>query len=215
MHIINVNRDIIGINRKIAERNRKFLDERGIRAVNIMGAIGSGKTIMIEELAEKLKDVRMAAIAGDVISDADARRIKKAGIETIGVNTGTECHLDAHLIDHAFGKLNLGGVELLLIENVGNLVCPTDFDLGEHRKIVIVSVTEGDDTVEKHPAIFVYCDLCIINKVDIADAVGADVEKMVADARRINPRLRIIKTSMKTGDGLDELVKWFKELAKG
>lgn len=209
MHVIEPHKDIIGINKAIADRNKKHLDAHGVHAVNIMGAIGSGKTIMIEILAKKLKNkLRIAAIAGDIVSDLDAKRIEKAGIKSIGVNTGTECHLDAHLIEHATEKLNLDEIDLLLIENVGNLICPTDFDLGTHKKIVVVSVTEGDDTVEKHPMIFVYADLCIINKIDIADAVSADAEKMVNDAKRINPKLKVIKTSFKTGEGVPELIEW-------
>ncbi len=209
MHIIEPNKDIIGINKSIAERNKKHFEEHGVFAVNIMGAIGSGKTIMIEILAKELKNkLRLAAIAGDIISDLDAKRIKNSGIQSIGVNTGTECHLDAHLIEHAIEKLNLDEIDLLLIENVGNLICPTDFDLGTHQRIVVVSVTEGDDTVEKHPMMFVYADLCIINKIDIADAVDADVEKMVNDAKFINSKLKIIRTSFKTGEGVNELVEW-------
>ena len=209
MHIIEPNKDIIGINRSIAERNKKHLESHNVYAINIMGAIGSGKTIMIEILADKLKNkLRIAAIAGDVVSDLDAKRIKKSGIKAIAVNTGTECHLDAHLIEHAIEKLNLDKIDLLLIENVGNLICPTDFDLGAHKKVVVVSVTEGDDTIEKHPMIFVYADLCIINKIDIAGAVDADVEKMVDDAKSINPKIKIIKTSFKTGEGVSELVEW-------
>jgi len=209
MHIIEPHKDIIGINKKIADRNKKHLESHGVFAINIMGAIGSGKTIMIEILAKKLKNkLKIAAIAGDVVSDLDAKRIEKAGIKSIAVNTGTECHLDAHLIEHAIEKINLDEIDLLLIENVGNLICPTDFDLGECKKIVVVSVTEGDDTVEKHPMIFVYADLCIINKIDIADAVSADVEKMVTDAKKINSKIKILETSFKTGEGVSELVEW-------
>lgn len=209
MHIIEPHKDIIGINKAIADRNKEHLRSHAVFAVNIMGAIGSGKTIMIETIAKKLKNkFKIAAIAGDVVSDLDSERIKKAGVKAVGVNTGTECHLDAHLIEHAIEKIDLDETNLLLIENVGNLICPTDFDLGAHKKVVVVSVTEGDDTIEKHPMIFLYSDLCIINKIDIADAVGADVEKMANDAKSINPKIKILKTSFKTGEGVPELVEW-------
>jgi len=211
MHIIDVNTDIVEINNKIAIRNRKHLEEHRVYGFNIMGAVGSGKTIMIERLIEKLGDeFKIGVIAGDVVSDMDVKRIERLGVPVIGVNTGSECHLDAHLIEHAICKLPLDDLDILLIENVGNLICPVDFELGAHKKIVVVSATEGDDTVEKHPMIFVYADICAINKIDIADAVDADVEKMFDDAKRINPELDIIRTSFKTGEGVDELVWWVK-----
>lgn len=209
MHTIDANKNIIQINRAIAERNRKFFDKNNVFAINIMGATGSGKTIMVEAISNRLMTkFKIKALVGDIISEFDANRIKNTGIETIGINTGTECHLDAHLINHAIDGMNLTDVNMLLIENVGNLICPTDFDLGEHKRIVVVSSSEGDDTVEKHPMIFLTADLCIINKVDIADAVNANVEKMANDAKRINPRADVIKTSFKKGDGVDEVIEW-------
>ena len=215
MHIIDIDRDIIGINKKIAQRNRELFDKHGVVAVNIMGAIGSGKTIMIEALAKRLKDkINMGSIAGDVVSDLDAKRIRSAGIETVAINTGKECHLDAHLIEHSLENLNLHKINLLLIENVGNLICPTDFDLGAHKNVVVVSSSEGDDTIEKHPMIFMISEVCIINKADIADAVGADIEKMASDAKRINPGIKVFKTSFKTGAGVDEVVGWIVSLVK-
>jgi len=217
MHIIDTGReDILGANKAIAERVRRDLTARRIVAVNIMGAIGSGKTIMVETLARRLAGKRrLAAIAGDVVSDLDARRIRGTGIPVVGVNTGKECHLDAHLVDHALEELDLTAVDLLLIENVGNLVCPADFDLGTHRSVVVVSSSEGDDTIEKHPMIFLGSDLAIINKIDIEEAVGADTWKMVADARKIKARLEVLRTSFKTGEGVDEVVAWFQELQNG
>jgi hydrogenase nickel incorporation protein HypB len=213
MHIIDDKVDILGKNKELAEHNRRWLDERGVTAVNVMGAIGSGKTIMVERLVEALRgEVAIAAVAGDVVSDMDARRIARTGIPVVGVNTGRECHLDAHMIDHALEKLELGGVDLLLVENVGNLVCPADFDLGTHRSVVVVSVSEGDDIVEKHPMIFLISHLCIINKVDIAGAVGADPDKMERDARRINPSLEVMQVSFKTGLGVDRVIGWMRGL---
>ena len=216
MHIIDDKVDITGINKKHAEENRKLFDGLGLTAVNIMGAIGSGKTIMIEKIVGELGgEIRIASIAGDVVSDMDARRIEKTGIPVVGVNTGKECHLDAHMIEHAARKLDLAGVSLLLIENVGNLVCPADFDLGTHRSVVVVSTSEGDDIVEKHPMIFLISHVCIINKIDIAEAVGASVEKMARDALRINPKLAVFKVSFKTGEGVGALMAWVRDLARG
>lgn len=208
MHVIGVERDIMEINRGIANRNRRRFEENKVFAFNIMGAIGSGKTSLIEILYKKLEDYRIGVIAGDVISDIDAERLKKLGIPVIGVNTGRECHLDAHLIQHSLEKLPLNEIDLLFIENVGNLICPVDFALGTQRNITIVSVSEGDDTVEKHPMIFLDSDAAIINKIDIAEAVGADAGKMRSDALKINPNLRVFMTSIKTGEGVSELVEW-------
>lgn len=211
MHVIGVGRDVFEINNRIAERNRKLFREKGILAINLMGAIGSGKTALIEVLSKRMKDYRIAAIAGDVVSDLDAKRLEKTGIPVVGVNTGRECHLDAHLVEHALEKLPLEEIDILFIENVGNLICPVDFDLGALVNIAIVSVSEGDDTVEKHPMIFASSNAAIINKIDIAEAVSADPLKMRDDALRINPDLKVFLTSIKTGKGLDEFIDWIKE----
>jgi hydrogenase nickel incorporation protein HypB len=125
----------------------------------------------------------------------------------VGLNTGKECHLDAHLVEHALHDMPLEEIDILFIENVGNLICPVDFDLGSHMRMVVISVTEGDDTVEKHPLIFQDSDLVVINKVDLASAVGADSDKMVNDVKQINPEVQVIKTSLKTGSGFDEVIK--------
>jgi hydrogenase nickel incorporation protein HypB len=212
MHVIDVARDITQINAKIAERNRKTLDAHKVFSVEILGAIGSGKTTLVEKLVGKLgAELSTAVIVGDVISDADTNRLKKLGVPLIGLNTGKECHLDAHLIEHALEKLPLEKLDLLIIENVGNLICPVDFPLGSHRRIVMVSVSEGNYTVEKHPMIFLEGDIMLINKVDIADAVDVSVEKLVADAKKIKPHLRVIETSLKNGGGLPEIISWIRK----
>ena len=160
---------------------------------------------MIETLIEKM-DHKIGVIAGDVISKFDAGRFEKYEIPVVGLNTGKECHLDAHLVEHAFGDMPLNDIDLLFIENVGNLICPVDFDLGSHIRMVVISVSEGDDTVEKHPLIFKDADLVVINKVDIADAVGADQNKMVEDVKELNPDVKVIKSSLKTGQGIEEII---------
>ncbi|VVB96259.1 putative hydrogenase nickel incorporation protein HypB [uncultured archaeon] len=214
MHTIEVpiGYDVLEVNSELARRNREALEKHGITAFNIMGAIGSGKTLLIEKTIERLgKSLRIGAIAGDVIARIDAARFEKYGIPTIGLNTGKECHLDAHLVEHGLGELPLDSLDLLFIENVGNLICPADFELGEHKKVVIVSVSEGDDIVEKHPLIFSVADLIIVNKIDIAEAVNADADKMVKDARLINPRIDVLKMSLKTGEGFDEWISFVKK----
>lgn len=202
---VEIQHDIMVANRKLAERNQKILDEADVFSVDVLGAIGSGKTSMIETLIEKM-DHKIGVIAGDVISKFDAGRFEKYNIPVVGLNTGKECHLDAHLVEHAFHNMNLESIDLLFIENVGNLICPVDFDLGSHIRMVVISVSEGDDTVEKHPLIFKDADLVVINKVDIAEAVGADQDKMVSDVIELNPDVKVIKSSLKTGQGLDEII---------
>jgi hydrogenase nickel incorporation protein HypB len=214
MHVIGVKKDVLDVNKHIAMHNRTFFEEHKIFAINFMGAIGSGKTAMIEKLQKKLSGYRLAAIAGDIISDLDAGRIRKLGIPVVGVNTGKECHLDAHLVDHAMDSLPTHDIDILFIENVGNLICPVDFDLGEQLKITIVSVSEGDDTVEKHPMIFLSSDAAVINKIDIAKAVDASAEKMRDDALTINKKLKVFLTSIKKDEGVDEFAQWIIEQYK-
>lgn len=207
---IEIQHDIMVANRKLAERNQKILDKANVFAVDVLGAIGSGKTSLIEILIQKM-DHKIGVIAGDVISKFDAGRFEKYNIPVVGLNTGKECHLDAHLVEHAFGDMQLEDINLLFIENVGNLICPVDFDLGSHIRMVVISVSEGDDTVEKHPLIFKDADLVVINKVDIADAVGANQDKMVADVKQLNPKVKVIKSSLKTGQGLEEIIETIEE----
>ena len=202
---VEIQNDILLANRKLAKKNQRRLDRSNVFAVDFLGAIGSGKTTLIERLIENM-DRKVAVIAGDVISKFDAGRFERYGVPVVGLNTGKECHLDAHLVEHALEDLPLEEVDILFIENVGNLICPVDFDLGSHMRVVVVSSTEGDDTVEKHPLIFREADLVVINKADLADAVGADLDKMVEDVKHINPDVRVLKTSLKTGEGVQEII---------
>ncbi len=202
---VEIQHDIMVANKKLAEKNQKILDKSNVFAVDVLGAIGSGKTSLIEKLIQEI-NYPVAVIAGDVISKYDAGRFEQYDVPVVGLNTGKECHLDAHLVEHAFYDLPLDDVDILFIENVGNLICPVDFDLGAHMRMVVISVSEGDDTVEKHPLIFKEADLVVINKVDIAEAVGADQDKMVADVLKLNPDVQVIKTSLKTGQGFNEIM---------
>ncbi len=208
MHMIadvEVEKNIMDANKKLADKNLKNLEENNIFCVDFVGAIGSGKTTLIEEIIDNT-DYKIGVLAGDVISKFDAGRIEKHNVPVVGLNTGKECHLDAHLVGHGLHDLPLDDLDVVIIENVGNLICPVDFELGSHLRIVVVSVTEGDDTVEKHPIIFQTSDVVVINKVDLADAVGADADKMVADAQKLNPNVKVIKSSLKQGIGLDEII---------
>lgn len=203
---VEIQHDIMVANKKLAQRNQRILDKSGVFSVDVVGAIGSGKTSLIEVLIQEM-NYKIGVIAGDVISKFDAGRFQKYNVPVVGLNTGKECHLDAHLVEHALEDLPLDRIDLLFIENVGNLICPVDFDLGSHMRMVVISVSEGDDTVEKHPLIFKDADLVVINKVDIAQAVGADEEKMVNDVKMLNPDVEVIKSSLKLGEGVDSIIK--------
>ncbi len=206
---VDLERDILSENRRIADENREHLEQHGITAFDFVGAIGSGKTLIIERLIDilKAKGKRVAAIAGDVSGDDDYNRFVAHGIPAANINTGKECHLDAHLVDHALEDLPLDDVDYIFIENVGNLVCPVDFPVGAHKRVVVISVTEGDDMVRKHPAIFAFSDVIIINKVDLAQAMEVDPKILERDARRTNPGAKTIMMDARHGKGMDELVK--------
>ena len=202
---VKVAENIMKANKKLADDNQKIFNDNDIFCVDFVGAIGSGKTSLIEQFVDAV-DENVGVLAGDVISKFDAERIEKHNVPVKGLNTGKECHLDAHLVEHGLSHLPLDDLDYVIIENVGNLICPVDFDLGSHMRVVVVSVTEGDDTVEKHPLIFQTSDLVIINKIDLADAVGADVDKMVSDAHKINPDVQVNTMSLKENKGLDEFI---------
>lgn len=207
---IEIEQDIIRANDKLAYENRNILDEKGVFAVDLVGAVGSGKTSLLETLIDEM-DEDIAVIAGDILSKFDAKRIEDKNVPVKGLNTGKECHLDAHLVEHALPDVPLDDVSILFIENVGNLICPADFNLGAHVRTVIISVTEGDDTAEKHPMIFKTADMAIVNKVDLAEAVGADADKMVKDIKTINPDIPVVKCSLKTGEGVQEIIDLYRE----
>ncbi|MGA2883633.1 MAG: hydrogenase nickel incorporation protein HypB [Halobacteriota archaeon] len=205
---IEVGRDILKRNKEEADQNLTVLKRYNIRAFDILGSIGSGKTSIIEKVVPILQrqGLQIGAIAGDVVGEDDFVRMKALDIPVVNLNTGTECHLDAHLVGHAIEKLPLKELDILFIENVGNMVCPTDFELGTDARIVVVSVTEGDDVVNKHPMIFRVSDIGIINKIDLAEAVGASIARMKNDMERIAPQVKQILMSVRTGEGISQLV---------
>jgi len=204
---IEVGKDLIQMNERIAAENLETLNKHGILAIDVMGSVGAGKTALIETMVDRLKDKkRVGMIAGDVTTTIDADRVTRHGVPSVQINTGRECHLDANMIRKALSELDLDALDLIFVENVGNLICPADYMLGCHRRLVVVSVTEGEWMIVKHPLIFKSANVAAINKLDLASAMGTNVEKLVEDARSINPRILIANTSAKTGQGVDELI---------
>ena len=204
---IEVGKDLIRMNERIAGENLETLNKHGILAIDVMGSVGAGKTALIETMVDRLKDKkRVGMIAGDVTTTIDADRVTRHGVPSVQINTGRECHLDANMIRKALSELDLDALDLIFVENVGNLICPADYMLGCHRRLVVVSVTEGEWMIVKHPLIFKSANVAAINKLDLASAMGTNVEKLVEDARSINPRILIANTSAKTGQGVDELI---------
>ena len=209
--IIDVEQDILQENNLLAQRNRGFFEGRNILSINLVSSPGSGKTTLLEKTLTGLKGhFEFAVIEGDQQTANDADRIHATGTKVTQINTGKGCHLDAHMILHAVQGMKLEADSILFIENVGNLVCPAMFDLGEKERVVVISVTEGDDKPLKYPDMFHSSTLCIINKTDLLPYVNFDVEKAKAYARKVNPELEIIELSCTSGDGLQQWFEWLK-----
>jgi hydrogenase nickel incorporation protein HypB len=202
---------VLGKNKRYAAKNRQYLQQHEIFALNIISSPGSGKTSLLTATIDGLKDqLDINVIEGDQSSELDAERIRSSGTKAIQINTGKGCHLDAHQVGHAIEDLNPADKGVLFIENVGNLVCPAPFDLGEAYKVVMLSVTEGEDKPLKYPDIFYAADLMIINKIDLLPYVDFNMDQCIAYAKQINPNLITIKLSATKGDGLSEWVQWIK-----
>ena len=204
---IELEEDFLKANEKIANLNRKMFNRYNVKVFDIMGAIGSGKTTIIERLVEILKEkYRIGVIAGDTSTTIDAERISKYGVPSIQINTGKECHLDALMVRKAAKNLLRKNIDIIFIENVGNLICPADFPLGAHKRIVVVSVTEGEYMIKKKQDIFRVADIGVINKKDMAVYMGIDINSLVRDALEANPNIKVVVTSAKTGEGIRELI---------
>ena len=207
--MVRIEQDILGKNNAYANSNREHFQRQGILALNLVSSPGSGKTSLLTATIEQLQGrYPVSVIEGDQQTSNDAERIRATGAPAVQVNTGKGCHLDAHMVGHAVQHLKLEGRGLLLIENVGNLVCPSAFDLGEAHKVVILSVTEGEDKPLKYPDMFNASDLMILNKIDLLPYVDFDVERCIEYARRVNPRLEVVQVSARTGEGMDTWLAW-------
>lgn len=211
--VIALERDILHKNNLLAERNRGYFEAKGILSLNLVSSPGSGKTTLLERTLTDLRDqIKVAVIEGDQQTSNDADRIHATGAPVVQINTGKGCHLDAEMIYKALRELNPGPESTLFIENVGNLVCPSMFDLGEEARVVIISVTEGDDKPIKYPDMFHSADLCIINKIDLLPYVQFDTEKARAYAMKVNHHLQCIELSATTGQGMDQWYNWLSNL---
>jgi hydrogenase nickel incorporation protein HypB len=211
--VIAIEEDILTKNNRLASFNRALFKDRGIFVLNLVSSPGSGKTTLLERTLSDLSEkFRFAVIEGDQQTDNDARRIAATGVPVKQINTGSGCHLDAHMVMHGTEGFDLDKLDVMLIENVGNLVCPASFDLGEHHKVVVLSVTEGEDKPLKYPQMFHNSSIMLLNKTDLLPHLDFDVEKCKEYARRVSHDITIFEVSARTGEGMDQ---WYQWLAAG
>jgi len=203
---------ILEANEKIAERNRKFFQDKGIFVINLMSSPGSGKTSILERTISRLSgETPLAVIEGDIYTSQDAERIEQKGAPVVQINTSGACHLDAHMVEEALGDLDLDKIKLLVIENVGNLVCPAEFDLGEDAKVAVLSTTEGNDKPMKYPLVFRQSQAVLVNKIDLLAHTDFDLDVLRRDVHLINPELKIFEVSARTNEGFEPWCQWLAE----
>jgi hydrogenase nickel incorporation protein HypB len=212
---IKVLQDILSANDAIAKKNQIQLNKYGILTINIMSSPGAGKTSLILQTISQLKEkARIAVIEGDVASTIDADKVSKQGVAVVQINTAGGCHLDANMTENALNNLTLTNIDLLLIENVGNLICPAGFTLGEHKRVILLSLPEGDDKPYKYPAIFSGADVVLINKVDLLPLLDFNTSSFINAIDSLNPKAKIFQISCKTGQGLEVWFSWLQEQIK-
>ena len=212
MSVITVERKVLEKNEQIAKRNRELFQERGIFVLNFVSSPGAGKTSILEKTFQELRgSLKIAVIEGDVQTDLDAQRVARYDVPVVQIVTLGGCHLEAKLVQDALQNLDLSGLDLLFIENVGNLVCPANYDLGEALKVVVLSTTEGDDKPLKYPGMFLNSSVLVINKIDLIPYVNCDLSTLKKNALQINPALRIFEVSCFTGAGIPELCAWLRK----
>jgi len=213
---VEVVQDILSANDSLAAQNRQRLEAAGVFSVNLMASPGAGKTSLIERTAAALgAELRLAVIDGDLATSLDADRAAAAGAQAVQINTGGQCHLDAAMVRRGLEQLDLSQVDLLLVENVGNLVCPSAFDLGTHARVLIASVPEGDDKPYKYPGSYHAIDAVLLNKIDLLPYVAFDVKRFLHGVEVLNPSLTSFQISCKTGEGLDEWFGWLRRQTAG
>ena len=215
MSVVTIERKVLEKNDELAAKNRELFQHHGTFVVNIVSSPGSGKTSILEQTLEHLKGkLRIAVIEGDVQTDFDAQRVAKFDVPVVQIVTNGGCHLDAKLVQDALGNIALKGIQLLVIENVGNLVCPANYDLGEHSKVVVASTTEGDDKPLKYPAMFRNASVLLVNKIDLLPYVNCNITKLKNNALQINPALNVFETSCITKQGIDMWCAWLESQVK-
>ena len=211
---IKVVRRVLDVNEKMAEQNRKMFNEKGIFVLNLMSSPGSGKTTTLEKtLVKIMPQIKSAVIVGDICTTNDADRLSVTGVPVVQINTdefGGDCHLAAHVIEKAAGGLELDDIDLLIVENVGNLVCPAEFDIGEDARAVILSVTEGEDKPAKYPLMFRECEVALLNKIDLLPYLDYDKDKAVDFIHKVHPGMPVFEISAKTEEGFDSWIEWLK-----
>jgi hydrogenase nickel incorporation protein HypB len=214
--MVQIEQDILGKNNQYAQQNRQYFASKAILALNLVSSPGSGKTTLLTETLQRLHGkLPLAVIEGDQQTNHDAERIRATGVPALQINTGKGCHLDAHMVGHALESLSLANGGLLFIENVGNLVCPAAFDLGEAHKVVILSVTEGEDKPLKYPDMFHAADIMLLNKVDLLPYLKFDVQQCEDYARRVNPNIKILHVSATSGEGMETWLAWLMQQRSG
>lgn len=211
MKTITIKKDILKNNNYIADKNRKILKSKNIFTVNLLGSPGSGKTSVLERVIENMKeDINMSVIEGDLYTTKDAKRIEDKGVDVIQVNTGGACHLDASMVEEAMKNINIDNLDFLVIENVGNLVCPASYDLSEDIKVTVMSVTEGNDKPLKYPGMFQKSQVIILNKIDIIEFTDFDINEFYEDIKSLNKEAVVFEISCRNKIGIDELCNYFK-----
>ncbi len=214
METVKVVRRVLDVNEAMAEKNRQVFAEKKVFVLNLMSSPGSGKTTLLEKTLTKLMPaIRCAVIVGDICTTNDADRLAKTGVEVVQVNTdefGGDCHLAAHVIETAVRNFDLDKIDLLIVENIGNLVCPAEFDIGEDARAVVLSVTEGEDKPVKYPLMFRVCDVALLNKIDLLNYLDYDIKETTENIHRIKPEMPVFKTSTKTGAGLESWIEWLQ-----
>jgi hydrogenase nickel incorporation protein HypB len=214
---IRIVEDVLGANDTIARANRDDFDRNGVAVVNLMSAPGAGKTTLLERTVRDLPDVRVGVLEGDVQGTLDADRLASLHVPVTQINTdpgfGGECHLDANMVRSALGSVPLGDIDLLVIENVGNLVCPAEFEVGEHHRVMIASVTEGEDKPLKYPLMFRACELVVVNKIDLLPHLDFDLDRFLSNLEAVHPGMELIVVSARTGEGVEAWRQWLMRVA--
>lgn len=212
MKQILVKKNILGTNDEIAKKNRELLKEKGIFTINMLGSPGAGKTSVLEKIIKSLKsEINMTVIEGDLYTTKDADRIESHGIQVLQVNTGGGCHLDASMIQESLNNINIEDTNFLIIENVGNLVCPASYDLSEDMKVTVLSITEGNDKPLKYPSMFQRSEVLIVNKIDLLEYTNFSMEELYADIKSLNENIKIFEISCRTEEGIKDLAEFFKD----